>query len=285
MPHSTHKSSNQLAWWQLALTGVGCTIGTGYFLGSSIGISLTGPSIVFSFLLAAIGTYIVFNLLAKMTAADPQEGSFCYYAEKAYGKWAGFSCGWNYWCSSILIMGSQLIALSILTKAWFPQVPLWIFATIYAVLSILVILLGTRGFDRIEDFLAVIKTAAIIMFIIIAIVTISGGISGGPSSSPGIPSGLDKLFTGSYRGFWASLIYAFYAFGGIEVIGLMAIRLKKKEDAPKAGKVMLGLLTIIYIVSIGLAVTMVSVDQFDPKESPFVTALSDYSLAFFPPFI
>lgn len=283
MPHSTHKSSNQLAWWQLALTGVGCTIGTGYFLGSSIGISLTGPSIVFSFLLAAIGTYIVFNLLAKMTAADPQEGSFCYYAEKAYGKWAGFSCGWNYWCSSILIMGSQLIALSILTKAWFPQVPLWIFATIYAVLSILVILLGTRGFDRIEDFLAVIKTAAIIMFIIIAIVTISGGISGGPSSSPGIPSGLDKLFTGSYRGFWASLIYAFYAFGGIEVIGLMAIRLKKKEDAPKAGKVMLGLLTIIYIVSIGLAVTMVSVDQFDPKESPFVTALSDYSLAFFPP--
>ena len=74
-----------LKWWQLSLIGVGCTIGTGYFLGSSIGIKITGPSIVFSFILAAIGTYIVFNLLAKMTAKDPQEGSFCYYAGKAYG--------------------------------------------------------------------------------------------------------------------------------------------------------------------------------------------------------
>ncbi|SHN26513.1 amino acid permease [Gracilibacillus kekensis] len=282
MSHSKDKSTNQLAWWQLALTGVGCTIGTGYFLGSSIGISLTGPSIVFAFLLAAIGTYIVFHLLAKMTAADPQESSFCYYAEKAYGKWAGFSCGWNYWCSSILIMGSQLIALSILTKEWFSDVPLWVFASVYAVLSIAVILLGTRGFDRIEDFLAIIKTAAILMFIIIAIVAISGGLSGGPASSPGIPASIDKLFTGNYRGFWASLIYAFYAFGGIEVIGLMAIRLKKKEEAPKAGLVMLSLLTIIYLISLGLTVTMVSVDQFNPNESPFVTALSDYSLSIFP---
>ncbi|MGP4040785.1 amino acid permease [Gracilibacillus sp. D59] len=282
MSESSSASEKKIAWWQLALTGVGCTIGTGYFLGSSIGIQLTGPSIVLSFLIAAIGTYIVFNLLAKMSAADPQEGSFCYYAEKAFGKWAGFSCGWNYWCSSILIMGSQLIALAILTKVWFPNLPLWVFAAVYAVLSVLVILLGTRGFDRIEDFLAVIKTAAIIMFIIIAFIAIAGGISGGSDAEPGIPTNLGDTFSGGYKGFWASLIYAFYAFGGIEVIGLMAIRLKKKEDAPKTGKVMLGLLAIIYIISLCLAVIMAPVEKFDPNESPFVTALSDYSLAFFP---
>ncbi|QGH33187.1 amino acid permease [Gracilibacillus salitolerans] len=282
MSETSSASEKKIAWWQLALTGVGCTIGTGYFLGSSIGIKLTGPSIVFSFLIAAIGTYIVFNLLAKMSAADPQEGSFCYYAEKAFGKWAGFSCGWNYWCSSILIMGSQLIALAILTKAWFPNIPLWVFAGIYAILSILVILLGTRGFDRIEDFLAVIKTAAIFMFIIIAFIALAGGIPGGSDSEPGIPNNLGDTFTGGIKGFWASLIYAFYAFGGIEVIGLMAIRLKKKEDAPKTGKVMLGLLAIIYIISLCLAVIMAPVEQFDPSESPFVTALSDYSLPFFP---
>src|ERR1700719_151260 len=114
-------NEEKLKWWQLSLTGVGCTIGTGYFLGSSIGIKETGPSIVISFVLAALGTYIVFNQLAKMTAKDPQDGSFCYYAKKAYGRWAGFSCGWNYWSSNILIMGSQLTALSILSKFWFPH--------------------------------------------------------------------------------------------------------------------------------------------------------------------
>ncbi|MFC4401729.1 amino acid permease [Gracilibacillus xinjiangensis] len=286
MSSATKKKSSpqngDMKWWQLALTGIGCTIGTGYFLGSSIGISITGPSIVFSFLIAAIGTYIVFNRLAQMSAKDPQEGSFCYYAEKAYGKWAGFSCGWNYWCSSILIMGSQLIALSILTQLWFPNLPLWVSAMIYSLLSISVILLGTKGFDKVEDLFALIKTAAIIMFIVIAVIALFGWIPGGPKEQPGIPSSIDKLFIEGFTGFWSSLIYAFYAFGGIEVIGLMTIRLINKNDAPKAGKVMLSLLTVIYIISLGLAVTMVSVSAFDQSESPFVTALADYRLAFFP---
>ena len=96
-------------------------------------------------------------ILAKMTTADPQEGSFCYYAGKAFGRWARFGSAWNYWSTKILIMGSQLTALSILTKFWFPDIPLWIFATIYAVLSIAVVLLGTKGFDKVENVLAVIK--------------------------------------------------------------------------------------------------------------------------------
>ncbi|EDL65226.1 proline-specific permease [Bacillus sp. SG-1] len=270
-----------LKWWQLSLMGVGCTIGTGYFLGSSIGIKNTGPSIVFAFILAAVGTYIVFNLLAKMTAEDPQEGSFCYYADKAYGKWAGFSCGWNYWASNILIMGSQLMALSLLSQFWFEKVPLWVFAAGYAILSIFVVLLGTKGFDKVEDILAIIKTAAIVMFIILAAAVYFGMLKGG-GNKPEFPSSAGKLFPEGFKGFWSSLIYAFYAYGGIEVIGLMAMQLKKKEDAPKAGKIMLIVLMIIYVLSLALTVLLVSVDKFTPDESPFVTALAGSNLDFFP---
>jgi L-asparagine transporter-like permease len=280
---SKGNASNEgdLKWWQLSLIGVGCTIGTGFFLGSAIGIKITGPSIVFSFILAAIGTYIVYNLLAKMTAEDPQEGSFCYYANKAYGQWAGFSCGWNYWSSNILIMGSQLTALSILSQFWFPDVPLWVFASGYAVLSIGVVLTGNKGFDKVEDLLAIIKTAAIIMFIIIAVAAFLGWFNL-DAREPLIPNSSQKLFPEGFKGFWSSLIYAFYAYGGIEVIGLMATRLKKKEDAPKAGIIMLILLVITYVLALGLAVLMAAHGSFHEKESPFVTALGEYDLAFFP---
>ncbi|MBI0577290.1 amino acid permease [Neobacillus cucumis] len=270
-----------LKWWQLSLIGVGCTIGTGFFLGSTIGIETTGPSIVFSFLLAAIGTYIVYSLLAKMTAKDPQEGSFCYYANKAYGRWAGFSCGWNYWCSNILIMGSQLTALSILSRFWFPNIPLWMFAAGYAILSILVVITGNKGFDKVENLLAVIKTAAIVMFIILAAAAVFGWLHG-DVKHPGFPQSAQGFFTKGWKGFWASLIYAFYAYGGIEVIGLMAVRLKKKEDAPKAGVIMLIVLVVIYIISLGLAVYMAAHGAFNEKESPFVTALDKYHFGFFP---
>ena len=275
------KNKGTMKWWQLSLIGVGCTIGTGYFLGSAIGIKQTGPSIALSFILAAIGTYIVFNLLAKMTADDPQTGSFCYYARKAYGDWAGFSSGWNYWCSNILIMGSQLTALSTLSKFWFPNVPLWLFASGYALLGIAVVLLGTKGFDKVENFFAVIKLAAIVMFIIIALCAVFGWIKG-TGSSPQLTTEMGEIFKKGYKGFWASLIYAFYAYGGIEVIGLMAMQLRKKEDAPKSGTIMLIVLTIIYVASLILAVSLVGYEAFNDKESPFVTALKDYGLSFFP---
>ncbi|AGK53254.1 amino acid permease [Bacillus sp. 1NLA3E] len=279
--HSKVNEKGNLTWWQLSLIGVGCTIGTGFFLGSTIGIIITGPSIVFSFILAALGTYVVYNLLAKMTAEDPQEGSFCYYAKKAYGRWAGFSCGWNYWGSNILIMGSQLTALSILSRFWFPNVPLWVFAAGYAILAIIVVLTGSNGFDRIENLLAIIKTAAIVMFIILAIAALMGWIHG-DAKHPGIPNSAKDFFSEGLKGFWASLIYAFYAYGGIEVIGLLATRLKKKEDAPKAGLVMLILLVVTYVISLGLAVAMAKHGAFNEKESPFVTALDQYNLRMFP---
>lgn len=278
---NSKKENGNLKWWQLSLIGVGCTIGTGYFLGSSLGIKETGPSITLSFFLAAIGTYIVFNQLAKMTAEDPQEGSFCYYANKAYGSWAGFCCGWTYWGSNILIMGSQLTALSLLSQFWFPSIPLWIFACIYAVLAIFVVFLGTNGFDRVENYLAVIKTAAILMFIVLAFAACFGWIDG-ESSKQSIPLSIEAFFPKGLKGFWISLLFAFYAYGGIEVIGLMAMQLKDKKDAPKAGTNMLLILMIIYILSLGLASILTPMDQFSEKESPFVTALSAFHLPFFP---
>ena len=119
-------------------------------------------------------------------------GILCYYAGKAFGRWARFGSAWNYWSTKILIMGSQLTALSILTKFWFPDIPLWIFAAIYAVLSIAVVLLGTKGFDKVENVLAVIKTAAILMFILLSTAALMGWIRGAAMVDPDFPIRLDK---------------------------------------------------------------------------------------------
>ncbi|CAM5216100.1 hypothetical protein UACE39S_05293 [Ureibacillus acetophenoni] len=89
----------KLKWWQLSLIGVGCTIGTGYFLGSGIGIYKTGPSFIIAFILAGLTAMIVSEILGKMFIQDPQKGSFRSYTKKAFGRWAGFGSGWVYWFS------------------------------------------------------------------------------------------------------------------------------------------------------------------------------------------
>lgn len=80
------------------------------------------------------------------------------------------------------------------------------------------------------------------MFIILATAAVFGWFHGDIKNT-GFPNTANELFPKGWKGFWSSLIYAY---GGIEVIGLMAMRLKKKEDAPKAGIIMLIVLVGIY---------------------------------------
>ncbi|WKL02373.1 hypothetical protein Q0F98_40290 [Paenibacillus amylolyticus] len=55
--------------------GAGCTLGTGFFLGTSLAIHWAGISVLILLVLAAAGTYFVFGALAQMTADDPKEGA------------------------------------------------------------------------------------------------------------------------------------------------------------------------------------------------------------------
>ncbi|MCM3783380.1 amino acid permease [Neobacillus mesonae] len=274
------KSEKKLKWWQLSLLGVACTIGTGYFLGSALAIQIGGPSVLFTFLLAAIGTYCVFDVLAQMTAKSPEQGSFRSYAKKAYGRWAGFSSGWVYWCSELLIMGSQLTALSLFSRFWFPQIPVWIFAAGFAVLGLIVVIIGNKLFDPLESVAAVIKLAAILMFIILGAAALFGWLSGG--IRPQMPMSIGALFPNGAMGAWSALLFSFYAYGGIEVMGLMALRLKDPKEAPKAGRTMIILLAVIYIISLFLVVSIAAWRNFGTKESPFIQALDAYNLPFIP---
>ena len=270
----------QMPWWQLSLIGVGCTIGTGFFLGSSMAIKKSGPAILIVFILAAIGTYIVYDALAKMSVNNPDKGSFRSYAKQAFGRWAGFSNGWIYLLSEMLIMGSQLMALGIFTQFWFPAIPLWIATTGFSVLALLVILTGMKGFEKFQNFFGVIKTAAIIMFIVVAVILIKRGLNDQATGVNVLLENYRNFFGEGYKGIWLALLYAFYAYGGIEVMGLLVIDLKDPKQAPKAGRIMLLVLTIIYVMSIALALVLVSWETFKIDESPFITALEFLQIAY-----
>ncbi|MEK8197393.1 amino acid permease [Lysinibacillus sp. FSL M8-0134] len=271
-------SKGRMSWWQLSLLGIGCTLGTGFFLGTSMAIHKSGPAVLIPFLLAAICTYIVYDALVKMSVENPDKGSFRTYAKQAFGRWAGFSNGWVYLMSELLIMGSQLMALGIFTRFWFPALPLWISAAIYAVLGLVVIQTGMKGFENFQNIFGALKAAAIIMFIIVAVIIILKGTQAATLDS--LQANYESFFSQGMKGIWLGLLYAFYAYGGIEVMGLMVIDLKNPQEAPKAGRIMLVVITIIFILAIALALALVSWKDFAIDESPFITALHGYHIPF-----
>ncbi|MDF2652929.1 MAG: amino acid transporter [Paenibacillus sp.] len=268
------EQKGNLSWWQLTLFGLGTTTGTGFLLGSSLAIQKSGFSVIINFLLAALGTYFVFNALANMIAQHSEKGSFRTYSKVAFGHWAGFSHGWIYWASEMLILGSQLTAIGLFTKFWFPHVQLWILASIYASLGVGVVLLGTAWFEKTVNMLAIVKLAAIVMFILLACLVIPG-VLGTDNAHMHTPKNINDAFYGGTMGLWTSLIYVFFCFAGIEVMGIMAAELRNPKDAPKSGRFMILTVTIIFILSIGLALLLTPLEQITTQESPFVSALKD----------
>ncbi|WP_079478280.1 amino acid permease [Halobacillus salinus] len=259
-----------LTWWKLSLIGVGCMIGTGYFLGSSLAVQQAGASVLFVFLAAGIVTWFVYQSLAKMTADHPEKGSFRTYSKQAFGDWAGFSNGWVYWSSEVLIMGSQLTALAIFARFWFPQVPVWVCAGVFSVLGLAVLYLGVQKVEDLENVFGVMKAAAIFMFVLLAGAALFGMFE---TEGSGVQEQPLEFLPEGITGVGVALLYAFYAFGGVEVMGLMASELKDPKEAEKSGRLMLLLLTTLYLLSFYFVVKLAPLNQIDTEESPFLTAL------------
>ncbi|OCT13909.1 hypothetical protein A8709_19005 [Paenibacillus pectinilyticus] len=266
---NNNNNTNKLSWWQLALFGIGCTIGTGFFLGSSIAIQKSGYVVIFIFLLAAIATLFVYEALAQMTAANPAKGSFRNYVREAYGRWAGFGVGWLYWSSEMLILGSSLTAIGIFTQFWFPSLPLWLLTAIYSLLALLVVILGSKGINQTENICAIVKIAAVFLFIAIAGIAFIKGTHGIKPIQDSAAHWVGSGWTGAWKG----LLYAFYAFSGIEVMGFMAIHLRHPGQAPKAGRLMLLTITVLYVTAISLALLFITKENMTPDKSPLLLSL------------
>lgn len=267
-----------LSWWQLSLIGISSVIGAGFFLGSGLSIHNAGASVLISYLIAGISALIVFAALAEMTVNDPQSGSFRTYAKKAYGESYAFVFGWIYWFAGLMIVSSEITALSTFTRFWLPNVPLWLFFAGYACIGIGVVLLGVQDFGTIESYLAILKLSALFAFILFALLVLVGGKSALFHSLSVHSPFQAGMFPNGFTGFWASMIFVLLSFGGIEIVGLTAEKLRDEREVTKAGYTLVIALVIVYLLSILSILLLAPWKAISSSESPFVTALSIFRI-------
>ncbi|MGI8313903.1 amino acid permease [Halobacillus mangrovi] len=273
------KGNETISWWQLSLIGIGSIIGAGFFLGTGLSIKTAGPSVLIGYFIAGITTYFVFSALAEMTVNDTETGSFRAYAKKAFGHSAGFLSGWMYWLSGLLIMSSEIVALSTFTQYWFQNFPLWVFSIIYASLGFGINLLGVKNFGQIESLFAIVKVSTLVIFIGFGALILLGVLEPNEASSLQ-DRGISEWFPNGWKGLWSALIFIFFSFGGIAVVGVASSELKHKKNITKAGTALIFTLVSVYLLSLYIVVNMVDWEVIDDSESPFVTALSAFHLPY-----
>ena len=104
----------------LSIAGV---IGASLFVGSSVAIAEAGPAVLLAYLFAGLLVVMIMRMLAEMAVATPDTGSFSTYADKAIGRWAGYTIGWLYWWFWSVTVAIEATAAATIVSGWWPAAP------------------------------------------------------------------------------------------------------------------------------------------------------------------
>src|SRR5436853_7925527 len=156
------------------MIAIGGAIGVGLFLGSGLTIQLAGPGVIISYLLGAAIAAVVAFCLAEMAVVHPFSGSFGIYAETYLSRWVGFCVRATYGLVQIIAIGAEVTAVAIYFAYWFPSVPGWLWVLLVSAGLVTINALQVGNFGEFEYWFALIKVLAIIVFIAVGLLLITG---------------------------------------------------------------------------------------------------------------
>ncbi|RAU43820.1 MULTISPECIES: amino acid permease [unclassified Pseudomonas] len=247
---------------QVSMISIAGIIGAGLFIGSSKAIATAGPAILLSYLIAGVLVLLVMRMLGEMAVANPNSGSFSTYAGRAIGPWAGFTIGWLYWWFWVLVIPVEAIAGADILHAWIPTVPSWLFAFLIMAALSGTNLVSVRNFGAFEYWFSLVKVVAIIAFIVVCGLAISGywplaqasGVSNLNAHGGFMPNGFGAVLGG--------VLVTIFSFFGAEIVTIAAGETANpKEKIRRATNFVVYRIAVFYLLSIFLIVCLVAWDD------------------------
>ena len=255
------------------MIALGGAIGTGLFLGSAFAIELAGPAVLVSYSIGAFIALLLMGCLAEMTIAHPTSGSFGAYAEYYVGPLAGFLVRYAYWSCIVLAVGTEITAMALYMRFWFPAV-----AGIWWILgfSALLLLVNARSVDifgTVEYWFSATKITAILIFIVLATYLLWRS-PGGASAGVRNYTAFGGFFAHGLWGAWVAVIVAIFSYLSIEMIAVAAGEAQQPQLAVRrAFRATLVRLIVFYLVSLALILALVPWPAAGTDESPFVRVM------------
>lgn len=266
----------------LSMIAIGGVIGAGLFVGSASGIAAAGPGILLSYTLVAAMVVFVMRMLGEMAAANPTSGSFSAYADRALGRWAGFSIGWLYWFFWVVVLAVEATAGAVILEGWVPGIPQWAWSLLVMVILTATNLVSVGSFGEFEFWFAGIKVVAIGGFILIGVLAISGVLPGSDAATGFgnltehggfLPNGPGAILTG--------ILLVVFSFMGSEIVTLAAAESPNAQQAvAKATRSVIWRVGVFYVGSILVVVTLLPWnDPSIEKKGSYVAALDTVGIA------
>ncbi|MFI7384748.1 amino acid permease [Streptomyces sp. NPDC049813] len=258
----------------LTMLGLGGVIGAGLFVGSGAGIAVAGPGIVVSYLIAGALAMSVMRMLGEMSAAMPASGSFSVHAERALGRWAGFSVGWLYWFLLVVVLAVEATGAAQIANGWVPGVPQWAWVLLFMVVFTATNLAAVKNFGEFEFWFATLKVVAIVAFLVLGTLAVFGLL---PDTDPvGLThlTGDGGFLPRGWQGVVSGVLAVVFAFGGLEVVTIAAAESEDPvRSVARAVRSAVFRILFFYVGSMLVIVTVLPWTAQQAGISPYVTVL------------
>lgn len=261
----------------LTMMGLGSAIGAGLFIGTGQAIATAGPAILLSYAIAGLLIVLVMRMLAEMAAALPSTGSFSTYAEAGIGRWAGFTLGWVYWFTLIMVLGVEITASSAIIHTWLPSVPEWVVAVVLVAGFAAVNLVGVRSFGEFEYWFAAIKVGVIVVFLVVGVLLVLGLLPDREAVGLANLVGHGGFAPEGLAGIAAGLLVVVFAFGGIEIITIAAAESDDPQRSiARAARTIVWRILLFYVGSVAIMVMVLPwTTAAGADGGPFVAVLGE----------
>ena len=267
------------------MIAIGGAIGTGLFLGSASRLHSTGPALLFSYAFVGMIAYFLMRALGELVLHRTTSGAFVSYMREFYGELAAYITGWLYWLNWVLTGIAELSAVALYMQHWFPRLETWITVLISLAVVLAVNLMSARAFGEFEFWAAILKVAAIVLFLIVGLVVVIGQKDIGDHEA-----GFSNMWDNP-GGFWPSenpymwygpilvMSGVVFAYAAIEMVGVAAGEMQNPvREVPKAVNAVIMRIAVFYCGSILLLVSMLPTTEYTAGISPFVTVFERLGL-------
>jgi L-asparagine transporter-like permease len=264
---------------KLSMIAIGGAIGTGLFLGSGFAIGTAGPSVLLSYVIGALIALLLMGCLAEMTVTHPTTGSFGTYAEYYLSPLAGFMVRYAYWTCIVLAVGTEVTAIALYMKFWFPGVPGWLWIAVFSASLITVNALSVSTFGTVEYWFSLLKISAIVAFILLAAYLVARGNPADARDAAGSIGFRNYTAYGGFlphgiRGMWVAVIMAIFSFLSIEMIAVAAGEAAQPEVAiTRAFFSTVVRLVLFYLLTLALMLAVLPWTSAGSTKSPFVMVM------------
>ena len=268
----------------LQMIAIGGSIGTGLFMGAGGRLKDGGAGLMFAYAVCGIFAFLMVRALGELAIRRPSSGAFVSYAREFLGEKGAYITGWFFFLDWSVTVMADITAVALYLHYWtaLKVVPQWVFALIALVLVFILNMLNVKMFGEAEFWFALIKVAAIVSFMVVAIVAIVLGLHTGTDPDGGaITAGAHNILgNGGFfpEGFpivFALTLGVVFAFGGTEMVGVAAGEAKDAEKIlPKAINSMILRIFVFYVGSVMLLALVLPYTSYSKDQSPFVTFFS-----------